>query len=83
MRKQLLVPLAAAALIGLAGCGQRAQNEANEASEALAGDSNTMGEAVSDYNAAQDAAFNAAETSYAGNTAGLDTSVPDGNEIVE
>ena len=78
MRKALLLPLAAAAVLGLAACGQRAQNEAAEANEAMAGDSNTMGEAVADVNAAQDAAFNAAEASY-----GSSTDIPDGNEIIE
>ncbi len=83
MRKAIMLPAAALALLSLAACGQRARNEAAEANEALAGDSNTMGEAVSDVDAARGAAFNDAEASYAGNTAGLDTSVPDGNEIVE
>jgi hypothetical protein len=79
MRKPLLLPLAALALLGLAACGQKAKNEAAEATEAVGGDSNTMGEAVSDVNAA----FANAEDSYDGNLAGADTSIPDGNEIVE
>ena len=64
MRKALLLPVAALALSGLAACGQKAKNEAAEANEAMAGDSNTMGEAVADVNAAQDAAFADAENAY-------------------
>ena len=79
MRKALLLPLAAAAILSLAACGKKAQNEAAEANEAMAGDSNTMGEAVADVNAAQNAAFDAAEASYTGNAA----DIPDGNEIIE
>jgi len=78
MRK-LLLPVAMVAALGLAACGQKAQNEANEAAESIGGDSNTMGEAVADVNAAQDAAFNAAESSYEGNVA----DIPDGNQAVE
>lgn len=66
MRK-LLLPLAALAVLGLAACGQKAKNEAAEANESIAGDSNTMGEAVADTNAAQAAAFNDAEAAYADN----------------
>ncbi|WP_213981912.1 hypothetical protein [Sphingomonas sp. dw_22] len=78
MRKALLLPVAALALTGLAACGQKAKNEAAEANEAMAGDSNTMGEAVSDVNAAQAAAFDDAENAYAGNA-----SEADGNEITD
>ena len=63
MRTLFLIPLAA---LTLTACG-KAQNEAAEANETLTGDSNTMGEAVSDVNAANaatDAAFGAAENSY-------------------
>ena len=81
MRKALLLPLAAAAILSLAACGKKAQNEAAEANEAMAGDSNTMGEAVADVNAAQNAAFDAAEASYSGNVSSAD--IPDGNEIIE
>lgn len=63
MRKALVLPLAAAAVLGLAACGNKAKNEAAEANEAIAGDSNTMGEAVNDTNAADDALSNA-EQSY-------------------
>lgn len=83
MRKALLLPLAALAALSLPACGRSAQNEAGEANESLAGDSNTMGEAEADVNAAAAAAFNDAEGRYDGNTAGLDTSVPDGNAIEE
>jgi hypothetical protein len=79
MRKFILVPIAAVAVLGLSACGHKAKNEAAEANESMIGDSNTMGEAVADTNAAQDAAFNAAETSYTGNEA----QGGDGNEIYE
>lgn len=78
MRKALLLPVAAIALTSLAACGQKAKNEAAEANEAMAGDSNTMGEAVSDVNAAQAAAFDDAENAYAGNAAEVN-----GNEITD
>ena len=78
MRKALLVPVAALALSSLAACGQKAKNEAAEANEAMTGDSNTMGEAVADVNAAQDAAFADAENAYSGNE-----SDAGGNEIVD
>ncbi len=65
MRKALLLPVAAAAALALAACGESAQNETAEASEAIAGDSGTMGEAVNDLEAAQEAAFGAAENAYA------------------
>jgi hypothetical protein len=69
MRKIVLTTLAAATALSLAACGQKAKNEALEANESIGGDSNTMGEAVSDVNAAQDAAFNDAEASYANGSA--------------
>ncbi|AQR75242.1 hypothetical protein [Sphingomonas sp. LM7] len=78
MRKTLL--LAPIALLALSACGG-AKNEAAEANETITGDSNTMGEAVSDVNAANVAtedAFAEAENSYAG------SNVADaGNEIEE
>ena len=43
MRK-IFLPLAAVALLGLSACGNKAKNEAAEANESVAGDSNTMGE---------------------------------------
>ena len=61
MRK-LLLP--AIALLALAACNNKAKNEAAEANEQVMGDSNTMGEAVADVNAAEDAAFTAAENAY-------------------
>lgn len=76
MRK-LLLPVAAVALTALAACGNQAKNEAAEANEAMAGDSNTMGDAVADVNAAEDAAFADAENAYTGNTTAI------GNEIVD
>ena len=51
MRKLLLLPVAALAIAGLSACGNQAKNEAAEANEAMAGDSNTMGDAVADVNA--------------------------------
>jgi hypothetical protein len=72
MRKALFLPLAAVAVLGLSACGKSAKNEAAEANESVAGDSNTMGEAVSDVNAAENAAFGAAESNY-------DQAAPTGN----
>jgi ABC-type uncharacterized transport system auxiliary subunit len=83
MRKAILIPVLALTAFGLAGCGKKAKNEAIEANESMPGDSNTMGEAVADVNAAQDAAFNDAEASYAGNaSAAQDSGVID-NEITD
>lgn len=78
MRKTLL--LLPVALLALSACGG-AKNEAAEANETITGDSNTMGEAVSDVNAANaatDAAFTEAENSYAAGNA-----AEGGNEIEE
>lgn len=80
MRKALFLPVAALALTGLSACGQKAKNEAAEANEAMTGDSNTMGEAVADVNAAQAAAFADAENAYA---APGNESDADGNEITD
>lgn len=77
MRKTLL--LLPVALLALSACGG-AKNEAAEANETITGDSNTMGEAVGDVNAANaatEAAFTEAENSYQGNATDL------GNEIEE
>lgn len=71
MRKAPLLPVIALAAFGLAGCGKKAPNEALEANESIGGDSNTMGEAVSD----QDAAVNEA---FANQTEAYDA-VPEGN----
>jgi hypothetical protein len=77
MRKTMfLLPVA---LLALSACGG-AKNEAAEANETVTGDSNTMGEAVSDVNAANaatESAFTEAENSYEGNVAAA------GNEIEE
>ncbi len=81
MRKALFLPLAAIAIVGLSGCGKKAANEAAEANESVAGDSNTMGEAVSDVNAAENAAFGAAENAYSNVPAEAESS--DANEIME
>ena len=80
MRKAILIPVLALTAFGLAGCGKKAKNEALEANESIAGDSNTMGEAVADVNAAQDAAFADAENAY---TATGNESDAGGNEIVD
>jgi hypothetical protein len=77
MRKTLL--LLPVALLAVSACNG-AKNEAAEANETITGDSNTMGEAVSDVNAANaatDSAFTEAENSYEGNA------VAAGNEIEE
>jgi len=79
MRKLILL---SAVALSLAACGQKAKNEAIEANEQMPGDSNTMGEAVADVNAAQDAAFGNAETSYAGNAASDEAPAGD-NEIYD
>jgi len=82
MRKAILIPVLALSALGLAGCGQKAKNEAVEANESMPGDSNTMGEAVADQNAAQ-AAFNDAETSYASNGTAEPAGSPGDNEIFD
>jgi hypothetical protein len=77
MRKTLL--LLPVALLAVSACNG-AKNEAAEANETISGDSNTMGEAVSDVNAANaatESAFTEAENSYEGNAAEA------GNEIEE
>lgn len=79
MRKLLFVSAAIFALAGLSACGNKAKNEAAEANETLAGDSNTMGEAVADVNAAENAAFADAANAYAGAPAPGAL----GNEIVD
>ena len=73
----------ALALLALSACNNKAQNEAAEANETITGDSNTMGEAVADVNAANaatDAAFDAAENNYEANV--TDEGVA-GNEITD
>ena len=79
--RTLLLP--AFALLALSACNNNAPNEASEANETIGGDSNTMGEAVSDVdaaNAATDNAFAAAEG--ADHDTALNEAV-DGNEIME
>lgn len=78
MRKALLVSLAATAL-SLSGCGG-AQDESLEANEVIGGDSNTMGEAVSDVEAAEQAAGGGGNEVLADNV--VDTPL-DANEIME
>ena len=81
MRKALFVPIAAIAVLSLSACGKKAANEAAEANESVGGDSNTMGEAVTDVNAAENAAFGAAENSYA--SVPMNEQGGDANEIME
>jgi hypothetical protein len=80
MRKTLLLlPLA---LLAVTACN-KSKNEAAEANETLSGDSNTMGEAVSDVNAANaatEAAFGAAENAYEANATDNGAA---GNEIID
>ena len=64
MRKAILIPVLTLTAFGLAGCGKKAPNEALEANESIAGDSNAMGEAVSDQDAAMNAAFSNSEQAY-------------------
>jgi hypothetical protein len=64
MRNAIFLPLAAVAILGLSGCGKKAQNEALEANESIGGDSNAMGEAVSDQEEAMNAAFSNTEAEY-------------------
>lgn len=82
MRHTLFLPLAAIALIGLSACGQKAKNEAAEANEGVGGDGNVMGVAVSDVDAAENAAFGAAEDAYS-NVNGAENDIADANEIME
>ena len=77
MRKLLLLPVAALAIAGLSACGNQAKNEAAEANEAMAGDSNTMGDAVADVNAAEDAAFANAESAYSNDTGAASNEITD------
>ena len=73
MRKAILVPVLALSAFGLAGCGKKAPNEALEANESIAGDSNAMGEAVNDQEEALNAAFSNQQEAY--------DAVPAGNAI--
>ena len=83
MRKlALFLPLA---LLAVSACG-KAKNEAAEANETITGDSNTMGEAVSDVNAANaatEAAFGEAENAYTGNAVEGEESGETSNEITD
>ena len=81
MRKALFIPVLALAALSVSACGKKAANEALEANETMPGDSNTMGEAVADVNAAQDAAFNDAEASYAGNAATSEAPIGNGEDV--
>lgn len=60
--KRALLPLAAIAVLGLAACSDKAQNEAAEAVNAIGADVNaTMGEAVQDVQSATEGALGTAE----------------------
>ena len=64
MRKAIVVPALALAALGLSGCGKKAANEALDANETIGGDSNAMGEAVSDQEEALNAAFDNTAAEY-------------------
>lgn len=85
MNKFASLALTAIAVIGVAACSPKAQNETAEAADAITADANaTMTEAVNDTEAASDQAFGAAENAIdsAGEKIG---NVADaaGNEIEE
>ena len=62
MKKFAHAGLILAALASVAACSPKAQNESAEAADAITADANaTMGEAVSDTEAASDAALGAGE----------------------
>jgi hypothetical protein len=64
MQKLALPAALAIAALALTGCSKKAQNEANDAAEAVAADVNvTTAEAINDVDAASAAAFGAAENS--------------------
>lgn len=67
MRKAILLPALALTALALSGCGKKAQNEALEANESIGGDSNAMGEAVSDQQEALNAAFDNTAAEYDAN----------------
>jgi hypothetical protein len=87
MRRTMLLPAAMLALAALSGCGGKARNEAAEANETVAGDSNTMAEAVNDVDAAQNEAAAIGDNMAADNQA-MSADEPeqgemDGNEITD
>ncbi len=62
MKRTTTIALMAMAVIGLAACSPKAQNETAEAADAISADANaTMTEAVNDTEAASDKAFGATE----------------------
>lgn len=62
MRKMFALPLAGLALIAVAACSPKAQNETAEAADTVAADANaTMVQAANDTEAAADRAFGAGE----------------------
>lgn len=76
MRQALVLPVLALAALGLSGCGKKAPNEALEANESIAGDSNAMGEAVSDTDEALNAAFANSQDAYDTAPSGNATAAP-------
>jgi hypothetical protein len=77
--RMLLIPIA---LLALSACGGKAPNEAAEANETVGGDTNTMGEAVSDIDAANAATDNGTAVDTVDTNASAEES-GDGNEIME
>ncbi|MDB5703577.1 MAG: hypothetical protein JWN66_693 [Sphingomonas bacterium] len=72
MRKYWVLPLALTAVLGLAACSPKAQNETAEAADTIAADANaTMSEAVNDTNAAADKAFGSAEATMDNSAAAI------------
>jgi hypothetical protein len=62
MRKMFALPLAGLALLAVAACSPKAQNETAEAADTVAADANaTMVQASNDVEAASDRAFGAGE----------------------
>jgi len=80
-----LLPVATLALVTLAGCSPKAQNETSEAAGTIAADANaTMSEAVNDVDAASDRAFGAAEAGIDNGIEATGNAMEDaGNEITE
>ena len=83
---RILLPATLLALAGLSAC-HGAKNEAAEANETLGGDSNAMGEAVADVNAAN-AAAEAAISPVEGDNGAAGNATPEesaegGNEITD
>ncbi|CAN5399711.1 hypothetical protein BH10PSE14_BH10PSE14_21610 [soil metagenome] len=73
MRTIFTLPLAALALVAVAGCSPKAQNETAEAADTIAADANaTMVEATNDTEAAADRAFGSGEAMIDNSAAAID-----------